>query len=323
MTADTLSRYPVLSTQSVDEAEARLGSTLADCRIMSAAAPRAFQLQMNAARVGRTSVVFNRYATECVVETPLDPSFLYCNVGSEAPTTQTMQEKRYLASSTQWALVHPGEPLTIHRPAGSELLVLRVSLEAIQRQLEAITDRHHQGTIVFEGQASTREGPGSALRRAATYVIQELDAKPPTEADAALDRAYEELLLTSLLALPHSKSHTLRPERHHEIAPGFVRRAEAWMHAHLGEPITISDLLRVCGCSRTTLFGAFRTSRGCTPMEFLTEQRLLKARDALRRREPGDTVARIAQSCGFTHLGRFSGTYARRFGERPSETLRG
>lgn len=58
-------------------------------------------------------------------------------------------------------------------------------------------------------------------------------------------------------------------------------------------------------------------------MEFLTEQRLLCAREALRGARQDATVRALAQACGCTHPGRFSRVYARRFGERPSETLRG
>jgi transcriptional regulator GlxA family with amidase domain len=35
------------------------------------------------------------------------------------------------------------------------------------------------------------------------------------------------------------------------------------------------------------------------------------------------TVSSVALACGFAHLGRFSATYASKFGEAPSVTLRG
>ncbi len=74
--------------------------------------------------------------------------------------------------------------------------------------------------------------------------------------------------------------------------------------------------------SRRALFSAFRQYRDCTPMQFLAERRLQAARQALTSPYPGDTVTSIAYSCGFSHLGRFSDTYRKRFGGTPSETLR-
>ena len=57
-------------------------------------------------------------------------------------------------------------------------------------------------------------------------------------------------------------------------------------------------------------------------MEFLTEQRLQKARKKLHKSHQQASVSGIAMDCGFRHLGRFSQFYWKRFGERPSDTLR-
>ena len=80
---------------------------------------------------------------------------------------------------------------------------------------------------------------------------------------------------------PHNQNKKLYEDRSYQVAPGLVRRAEEYMRAHLGEAISIIDLLQVSGWSRRALFSAFRNTRGYTPMEFLTEQRLQKARNRL------------------------------------------
>jgi hypothetical protein len=46
------------------------------------------------------------------------------------------------------------------------------------------------------------------------------------------------------------------------VAPGLVRHAEEHMRAHMNESVSILDLLRICGCSRSVLFAAFRNARG-------------------------------------------------------------
>ena len=57
-------------------------------------------------------------------------------------------------------------------------------------------------------------------------------------------------------------------------------------------------------------------------MEFLIEQRLQRARKKLVEGGDATLIASIAMESGFTHLGRFSQTYKKRFGESPSESLR-
>jgi transcriptional regulator GlxA family with amidase domain len=106
------------------------------------------------------------------------------------------------------------------------------------------------------------------------------------------------------------------------VAPGVVYRAEEYMRAHLKQSINISDLIRICDCSRSVLFSAFRNSRDYTPMEFLTEQRLHHAREQFLNSNYNASVSSIAFDCGFISYSWFSQVYKKRFGERPSDTLR-
>ena len=124
------------------------------------------------------------------------------------------------------------------------------------------------------------------------------------------------------LALPNNYTEDLIGDRRPYVTPCLVRRAEGYLEAHATEPITISDVVAQCSCSRTALFNAFRTYRGYTPIQFLADTRLRAARVALQSPSSNDSVTSIAYACGFSHLGRFSQAYRLRFGESPSETLR-
>jgi transcriptional regulator GlxA family with amidase domain len=124
-----------------------------------------------------------------------------------------------------------------------------------------------------------------------------------------------------LLSHPHNYSDALsRLER--SIAPRDVRRAVEYIEAHLDEAVTVADLVRATGVAGRTLFMHFKSFKGVSPMRYLRGARLRKAREALLRAEPEASVTDIAMNAGFTHMGRFSSTYRRRFGESPSETLR-
>ena len=137
-----------------------------------------------------------------------------------------------------------------------------------------------------------------------------------------LRAGFDDMLVSALLALPNNYRDELEGLPRASAAPSTVRRAEEFMEGHATKAITVSDVVAECGCGRSALYDAFRRFRGYTPMQFLVESRLKAAREALRSPSPGDTVTSIAYACGFPHLGRFSETYRRRFGERPSETLR-
>ena len=94
------------------------------------------------------------------------------------------------------------------------------------------------------------------------------------------------------------------------------------MQAKLGAPVTIADIAQASGIAGRTLFKHFQDYRGVSPMRYLRNARFEKARDALVRAQPEENVTEIAMALGFNHVGRFSIEYRRRFGERPSETLK-
>src|SRR5262249_6397399 len=106
------------------------------------------------------------------------------------------------------------------------------------------------------------------------------------------------------------------------IVPRGVKRAIAYMQAHLGEPITIAQIVQASGTARRTLFKHFQDFRGVSPMEYLRNARFERVRQALMRGDRRQSVTAIAMAWGFGHLGRFAVDYRRRFGESPSQTRR-
>ncbi len=93
------------------------------------------------------------------------------------------------------------------------------------------------------------------------------------------------------------------------------------MLANLGQKITLTELERKSGYSARALQYAFKHRFGCSPMEWLREQRLQLAR---RRLLVGDyqTMAKLAHDCGFGTASQFSTLYKARFGEAPSWALK-
>jgi AraC-like DNA-binding protein len=96
----------------------------------------------------------------------------------------------------------------------------------------------------------------------------------------------------------------------------------SWLAAHSSEPLGASDLEAHTGLTIRAIEQAFARNLGCTPMEHLHSLRLEKAQELLMAPAHDGSVTSIALAAGFNHLGRFSHDYAKRFGERPSETLK-
>lgn len=120
-------------------------------------------------------------------------------------------------------------------------------------------------------------------------------------------------------------SHRLH-KRTHSVASGraAVSRAEAYLRAHLGTPVSVSRLSQIVGVSERALRDAFCHAYGMGPHRFMLTDRLEAVRRAfLAASATPTTVTAIATAYGFYELGRFAGMYKQAFGESPSETLRG
>lgn len=103
--------------------------------------------------------------------------------------------------------------------------------------------------------------------------------------------------------------------------PYYVRAAEACMRRRAFDPPAIAEVAAAVGVSVRTLSGGFRRFRGSTPRKFLSEQRLIGVREALRSAGRDETVAMIASRWGYANFGVFANLYRTQFGELPSETL--
>jgi transcriptional regulator GlxA family with amidase domain len=185
-----------------------------------------------------------------------------------------------------------------------------------------VIDRRPSRPLVFDRGVDLAGGVGAHARHVLQFLVDCLHRDSAILEHPLLRAGFDDMVVSAILALPNNYRDEIGGLPRASAAPSTVRRAEEFMEAHATEGITVSELVVECGCSRSALYDAFRRFRGYTPMQFLIESRLKSAREALQFASPQGSVTSIAYACGFPHLGRFSDTYRRRFGENPSETLR-
>jgi transcriptional regulator GlxA family with amidase domain len=126
----------------------------------------------------------------------------------------------------------------------------------------------------------------------------------------------------SIRVLSSGRERSLTEPQGRPPATWQVRRAEEYIDAHWNQPITIAVLTRATAASARSIFYHFKNSRGQSPMFFVKQVRLEHARQMLERGGINRSVTEIAIDCGFGNLGHFAGDYFKRFGERPSDTLK-
>ncbi len=94
-----------------------------------------------------------------------------------------------------------------------------------------------------------------------------------------------------------------------------MQRVCDYMHAHLGEEVSLEDLAKVACLSRSHLIRLFKQAYGETPYQRLTRLRIERACRQLAM--GGELVADIALDCGFTNQTHFAAAFRRLVGMSP------
>lgn len=224
------------------------------------------------------------------------------------------------ADPSRGAVISPDRPLSMRWSPTLSLLVMRISREALLERMSAILGV--DAVLDFEP-ALDVHGAGAALVGVTHAVRRAVDRAGPVGLPPVVAREFERTVATLLLlSHPHGASELLaRPVP--SPAPRVVRAVLDHIEAHRGEFFGVAELAAVAGVGERTLVSAFRRHLDTTPAAHLRAVRLDQAREELLAAAPGESVTEIALRNGFAHLGRFAAHFRRRFGETPSDVLRG
>jgi AraC-like DNA-binding protein len=123
-----------------------------------------------------------------------------------------------------------------------------------------------------------------------------------------------------LLGVPSNISDLL-DRAGNKVSPAYVLRAQEFMKANVAMPLTVEAIAEAARCTPRNLQLVFRRVLGMSPMRYLRKLRLEEAQRRLLASDR-ESLTSIAQSLGFTNLGRFARDYRATFGELPSQLTR-
>jgi AraC-like DNA-binding protein len=201
--------------------------------------------------------------------------------------------------------------------AGGARIHVSINREALLRQLAALLGEPVEQPIEFDPTLALTSGYGRSLMGYLLMAVADFERSDATLGHAIMATTFEQLIMTGLLlAHPHACSERLR-QREKPISPRDVKRAIDYMESNLDAPITLADIVQVSGIPGRTLFKHFQDWKGVSPM------RTCATRDSSGHeknwaRAAAASVTDIAMDWGFSHMGRFSVEYRKRFGESPS-----
>jgi AraC-like DNA-binding protein len=112
-------------------------------------------------------------------------------------------------------------------------------------------------------------------------------------------------------------------DSNHDSGDRRLDRVLDYITLHLHEPLPLSVLEDQSNYSRRSLHYAFQHRFGCSPMQWIRQQRMELALNRLQHPQPEDSVAAVAAACGYRSPNRFRIDFERTYGYKPSLVLRG
>lgn len=217
----------------------------------------------------------------------------------------------------------PEEPAEIEWSADSAQLCLMVRRGALEAELERLLGRSPRGRLTFDFTADLGSPTGRRWRTVLNLLTAELEHPTPMSGNPLVGRHLEALVLDSLLlGQPNSHSDAITGRTRAASLGAPVRHATELIEERPSEPWTTVRLAAEVHLSVRALQEGFRRDLDTTPMTYLHQVRLRRARATLQAADPdATTVGAVAAGLGLLHRGRFAAAYQQAFGESPSDTL--
>lgn len=221
---------------------------------------------------------------------------------------------------TEGSIVSPTNRTCFKWSEDSGLITIKVERQALESQLRRLCQSEVIDPIEFEVAMSLADLKYRNWYIEVVRMMQYFQHSKQNES-MSLEGWFEQKLMQILL-FSQKSNYSKQLTHQNYIAPSqTVGQAIEYMHAHIDEKITLGTLADITSVTARTLHNGFKRFRNISPLDYLTEIRLEKVRHGLQHARDNETVTSIAQSVGFTHLGRFSHKYFQHFNELPSQTI--
>lgn len=323
-----LTGHEIFYTESVREASDLLGRALSP-NTLTVDDPEHFAASLHGVRLRAVSMLHIDPGNDTTLDMPAMGPYFAVHMPTNGHALCTHRGGRFEANPIHAVVTSPGMALTMQFAFDSPQLVIRIEQEALVRHLTRLFGGSLDKPIVFDPEMDLTTD--AAMRW--TGAIQLLHAEV-FYADSLVQHgqgigSIEELLMSTLLLIQPSDhhAHLVLGRAGDGTEPSgrrVVRETVDYIEGHLREHVTMTDIADCVHMSVRAIQQGFHDELGTTPMHYLRDRRLERAREDLTDAMVSDgvTVTDVAQRWGFTHLGSFAMHYRKRWGESPSQTLR-
>lgn len=216
--------------------------------------------------------------------------------------------------------IHPEQAVDVDFNRDSVSAIIAVDGAKLNSMFRATLGPLGSPELRFPDVINLRRGVGLSIANLARLIITELRDEKTLFSRGITSKSIEENLLLSLINVANSSQ---PPGLRSACTSKLLRAALDYIHAHLQNEISVTDLARFTGVSIRKLQYDFQNAFGISPNALIRHEKLKRIRTELERmEESSSSVAEVAARWSYFDRSYFTRIYKNEFGETPSETLR-
>lgn len=320
LTQRPLGAYALFQSEDLDEARERVAAVFCPHRLDTIGRGARLTARHHHLRGERVSLNYIEYGAKTMIAPGELEQFYLLQIPLTGAAAIVNGTDRYVTAPGQAAVLNPHLPTTMIWEEGTRQILVQIDRQALMECLSVQLGHRPDEPLAFRGPMDLTLGPGATLRQMVLFLVAEVDQGRVPLGPGLMGRQIESMLMSGLL---EAHRHDFRDRLGRVRAaprPRHLRLAESFIEANLEQSLTLEQIARAAGTSPRGLQMVFRQYRNTTPLCFWRDQRLARAHaDLVSGLGP---VTEVALKWGFSHFGRFSQSYAARYGACPRDTLR-
>jgi AraC-like DNA-binding protein len=323
-----LEGHEIFYTEDPVEAADLIGKALSPGRlVLGEVDAQRFAGSLHGVRLRDVSMLYLDLNIAVTVDVPKTEPYFAVHMPTNGRAVCTLNGKVSEGNATRALVTSPGQKMIMRLDHDSPQLIIRIEQDALERHVTRLLGRALPRPIVFDAEMDLLSDIAVRWHAAVQLVHTEVFHQGSLLQRGQGIGPLEELVMSSLALVQPSnyQQHLSRPAVPTQD-PGrrVIRASLDYIEHHLSEPITMKDIAHNVAMSVRAIQKGFREELGTTPMGYLRDRRLERAREELIDAVPVDgvTVTEVAYRWGFKHLSNFAVLYRQRWGESPSDTLR-
>jgi AraC-like DNA-binding protein len=231
-------------------------------------------------------------------------------------------DRTAITSPRSLVITEPTERTQIRMTAQCQHLTVRVSRSALLEVLAAKLRRPPRKALQFNLEIPMDSDFARAWCELVAHICHVSATAPAALASEGVRKQYSRTLMEIMLsAAPHKHTESL-DEHMNRATAWHVGRARDYVHEHLAEGISITDIAARVGVTPRTLQNGFRKAFNLTPAEYIRRARVEALHRALLAADASAGVTNLMMNVGIVNFGRYAQYYREQIGVSPSTTLK-